>query len=165
MAKSKSRGHREARKPQQSLPAVPDLGRLSMPRKTNRAAANYVANVGLLWDRRRADRKARKRALDREDALLTNPRRRHLDKALREQMLGTMTGWRFDHQVRAFVANDFAPERLEELIDAVIEMRPRTLTLRVSDLSLSEAARVRGYLIPGSLLVQVNPRLQGSLFG
>lgn len=164
MAKSKNRGHREARKPQQALPTVSDLGRLSVPRKSNRAAAKYVANVGVLWDRRRADRKARQRALDREDALLATPRRRHLDKQVREQMLRTMTGWRFDHRAKAFIVNDFAPERLEELIDAVIEMRPRTLTLRVSDLSLSEAARVRGYLAPGSLLVQVNPRLQGSLF-
>jgi len=164
MSKTMNRGHREARKPRQELPEVPDLGRLSMPRKGNRAAAKYVANVGPLWDRRRAERKARKNALLREDALRESPRRRHLDKRVREQLLRTMTGWSFDHKRRMFVATDFAPERLDELIDAIVEIGPQVVTLRVSDLSLQEAARVRGYLTPGSILVPVNAHLQGPRF-
>jgi hypothetical protein len=164
MAKSMNRGHREARKPQQELPEVPNLGRLSMPKKGNRAAAKYVANVGPLWDRRRAERKARKNALLREDAHRAQPRRRHLDKAVREQMLRTMKGWSFDHQSKTFVAKNFAPERLDELIDAIIELGPRQVTLRVSDLSLQEAARVRGYLVPGSLVVPMNTYFKGLRF-
>ncbi|MFF2053772.1 hypothetical protein ACFVU2_19365 [Leifsonia sp. NPDC058194] len=164
MSKSKNRGFRELRKPQQELPEVPDLGRLSMPRKGNRAAAKYVATIGPLWDRRRAERKARKNALIREDALRANPRRRHLDKAVRERMLRTMAGWSFDHKAKAFVAKNSAPERLDELIDAVVEIRAETVTLRVSGLSLQEAARVRGYLATGSLLVNVNAHLRGPRF-
>jgi hypothetical protein len=159
-----NRGHRETRKPQQELPEIPDLGRLSMPKKGNRAAAKYVANVGPLWDRRRAERKARKNALLREDAQRSNPRRRHLEKSAREQLLRAMPGWSFDHKRKAFVANDFRPVRLEELVDAIAELDQENLTLRVSDLSLQEAARVRGYLRRGSLLVTVRPHLQGPRF-
>lgn len=164
MSKSKNRGFREMRKPRQELPEVPDLGRLSMPRRSNRAAAKYVATIGPLWDRRRAERKARKNALIREDALRTNPRRRHLEKAVRERMLRTMAGWSFDQKAKAFVAKNSVPERLDELIDAVVEIRPETVTLRVSGLSLQEAARVRGYLATGSLLVNVNAHLRGPRF-
>lgn len=160
MPKTKNRGHRETRKPQQELPQVPDLGTLSMPRKGNRAAAKYVAAIGVLWDRRRADRKARKNALARQDAISANPRRKHLDKAVREQMLGAMPGWSFDHQLKAFVAivgasasDGVSSDRLEELLDAVIDLGPETVTLRVSGLTFSQAARVRGYLGQGSMLV------------
>jgi hypothetical protein len=104
MTKNQNRGHRETRRLQQELPQVPNLGNLSMPRKGNRAAAKYVASIGNLWDRRRADRKAIKNALARRDAVSANPRKQHLDKKVREQMLVTMSRWRFDHQVKAFVS-------------------------------------------------------------
>lgn len=164
MPKSKNRGYRETRKPQQELPEVPDLGTLSMPRKGNRAAAKYVATIGPLWDRRRVERKARKNALLREDAHRQNPRRRHLDKSVRQQMLRTMTGWSYDPKTQAFVAKDLAPERLDELINAVIEIRSQTVTVRVSGLSVQEAARVRGYLAAGSILVNMNAGFRGPRF-
>jgi hypothetical protein len=159
MPKTMNRGHRETRKPQQELPEVPDLGNLSMPRKGNRAAAKYVASVGNLWDRRRADRKARKNALAHQDAVSAQPRRQHLDKAVREQMLRAMGGWSFDQRSKAFVPRDRAPERFEELLDAVIDLRTEPVVLRVSGLSLQEARRIRGYLGQGSTLIAVNHRM------
>lgn len=54
----------EKRKAPTAIPAVPDLGRLTMPRKTNRAAARAVASGDVLWDKRKVHRKARKRALE-----------------------------------------------------------------------------------------------------
>ena len=174
MPKNKNRGRRQTWKPQQELPVVPDLGNLSMPRRSNRAAAKYVATVGNLWDRRRADRKAQKNALARADAILASPRRQHLDKPVREQMLSTMSGWSFDHKTKAFVPKhaarhalstsvaDSASDHFEELLDAIVDVRPATVVLRVSGLTLFEAARVRGYLTNGSMLVQINPRLDGS---
>ncbi|QEW00621.1 hypothetical protein F6J84_11285 [Microbacterium caowuchunii] len=163
MGKSKSRGFREMRKPRPELPDVPDLGTLSMPRKSNRAAAKYVAMVGSLWGRRRADRKARKLALRRQDAQAANPRRHHLDKAVREQMLTAMPGWVFDHKTKMFVPMDDAPERLEELLDAVTDLQSQTIVLRVAGLSPAEAARVRGYLQTGSSLIAVNSRPRASI--
>jgi len=144
-----------------------------MPRKRNRTAARYVANVGVLWDRRRVDRKAHKKALVRQDATLANPRKQHLAKPIREQMLRTMISWSFDHQVKAFVPKHDAGHarsrsgasstsgHFEELLDAIVEVRSETVVLRISDLTMFEAARVRGYLADGSVLVQVNPRLDG----
>jgi hypothetical protein len=173
MPKNKNRGRRQTWKPQQELPVVPDLGNLSMPRRNNRAAAKYVATVGNLWDRRRADRKAQKNALARADAILASPRRQHLDKPVREQMLRTMRNWSFDHQAKAFVPKHAArharsasvagsvSNHFEELLDAIVEVRPATVVLRISGLTLFEAARVRGYLTKGSMLVLVNPRLDG----
>jgi len=169
MPKTKNRGHRESRKPQQELSLPPRLGAnrsdYAAPRKSNRSAAQYVANVGVLWDRRRAERKARKNALAHQDAVSSNPRRQHLDKAVREQMLRTMTSWSFDHGRKAFVANGAAragvtPDALEQLLDAVTALGATKLALRVANLTLKEAARVRGYLGQGSLLVVVNHRFE-----
>jgi hypothetical protein len=164
MPKSKNRGHRETRKLQQELPKVPDLGRLSMPRKHNRSAAKYVASVGLLWDRRRADRKAVRNAQVRQDAALANPRRQHLDKTVRLRMLNAMSGWTFDQRAKAFVPNDSAPERIDELLDAVTDLGTDPVVLRISGLSLHEARRVRGYLTKGSTLFVVNARVSEPTF-
>ncbi|MCI4659712.1 hypothetical protein [Cryobacterium zhongshanensis] len=173
MPKNKNRGRRQTWVAQQELPVVPDLGNLSMPRKGNRAAAKYVASVGNLWDRRRVDRKARKNALAQRDARLANPRRKHLDKGVRMQMLRSMRGWSFDHQIKAFVPKsdtrradgsadaNSGSERFEQLLDAIVDVRPATVVLRISGLSQFEAARARGYLTEGSMLVQINPRLDG----
>lgn len=149
MAKSKNRGHRETRKVREPIPEVPDLGRLSMPRKTNRAAAKYVATVGRLWDRRRAARKALKKGLARQesDALWREERLRA--RIVRDRMLETMTGWVFDHRLHAFVAQGGPPpsvEAVEQLIRAVIANRHETLAIRVADLSPDEAAEVRKHL-------------------
>jgi hypothetical protein len=168
MPKSKYKNHREALKPRVVLPAVPDLGNLAMPRMSNRAAAKYVASVGLLWDRRRADRKALKVAQKRSDAVSENPRKKHLDKAVRERMLRVMTAWSFDHQTKAFVplgvtlggsshaVSGVTAQRVEELLEAVINLKRETVVLRVSGLSFAEASRVRGYLGMDSALISVN---------
>lgn len=169
MAKSKNRGHREARKPQREVPEVPPLGTLSRPRKTNRSAALYVANVGCLWDRRRADRKARRNALRRQEAITSNPRRQHLEKELRELMLITMADWRFDHRLKAFVVGDeaggfsagVAPERLEQLVHAVLGLGPRAVSLKVAGLSLEQAKQVRSHLAEGSVLTVLRTDLTG----
>lgn len=112
MAKNKNRGHRETRKPPHEIPEVPDLGRLSMPRKTNRRAAMDVAAGVLLWDRRRVARAAERRVRRR---LVLAPAR-HLTKDQRQLMLTTMTGWGYDRPSQMFVTDQVTPERLEQLI-------------------------------------------------
>lgn len=158
MPKSKNRSHRETRKPLQALPEVPALGNLSMPRKGDRAAAKYVASVGNLWDRRRVVRKARKIALARQEAVSAKSRRQRIEKPVRKRMLTIMAGWSFDPKTQAFMPNDTAPERFEELLDAVIDLGTGTIWLRVSGLSRFEAARVRGYLGTSSVLIAINQR-------
>jgi hypothetical protein len=123
-----------------------------------------VAKIGPLWDRRRADRKARKNALLRQDAQAASPRRQHLEKGVRVRMLEVMSGWSFDHQIKAFVAPVITPERVEELVDAVVDLGDETVVLRVSGLSQKETARVRGYLSRASLLVPLNTRFERRSF-
>src|SRR5690606_18494624 len=100
----------------------------------------------------------RKHALRRQDAAAASPRRHHLDKAVRLRMLGAMSGWIFDQRSKTFVPKDDSPERLEELLDAVTDLRSEAIVLRVSGLSQWEAARVRGSLQAGSALIVVNHR-------
>lgn len=156
MSKTKNRGHRETRKPRQEPAEVPDLGVLAMPRKTNRKAAKYVAEVGLLWDRRRVERKARKHRLRRQDAAAANPRRQHLDKSIRCQLLDAMPSWSFDHHSKTFVPDRLRARYLEELVDALSAIRHEAIVLRVLGLSVHEAARVRGYLNRDSALIVVS---------
>ena len=151
--------HRETKKPRQAVPEVPDLGRLSMPRRRNRAAARYVAEIGPLWDRRRADRAARKHALRKLDAQAESPRMQHLDKAVREGMLLDMKDWSFDHPLKAFVPNELAEDgfatedEVEQLLDAISALDPHNkVVLRVSGLGPSQFARARGYLAEGQSL-------------
>lgn len=160
MAKSKNRGHREARKQRQELPVVPDLGRLAMPRKRNRAAAKYVAEIGPLWDRRRASRTARRTAIRRERARADDPRKRHLDKAVRVRLLHLAPSWRFDHSQRALVAVDHAPEHVDELVVAITQLGAEPITLRVSGLPLRAAARVGRALPDRSQLVMLRASLE-----
>lgn len=160
MPKTKNRGHRETRRPQLELPEVPDLGNLAMPPKGNRAAARYVASVGPLWDRRRADRKARRNALAFSSDAAVEARNQHLDKTVREQMLRAMTGWSFDHASKAFVPTNSASERFEELLDAVIDLGTDPVTLRVSGLTHAQAGRVRRYLDKRSILIAVNRQVE-----
>jgi len=73
-------------------------------------------------------------------------------------MLEAMPGWFFDQRSKSFVPNSDAPELLEEMLDAVTDLRAEIVVLRISGISSSEAARVRGYLQKGSDVIVVNHR-------
>lgn len=160
MPKSKNRGHRETRKAQQELPELPpqsQFGRLSAPKKTNRKAAKYVAEVGFLWDRRRADRRALRNALERQVDPATDPRRQHLDKLTRSEILERAAGWSFDQRERAFVARDHELERLEELTAAATATSDQPMTLPVAGVTQNQARQMTRRLPEGSLVVAVRP--------
>lgn len=166
MAKNKDRGHRESRKPQQELPELPDrIGRLSMPRKTNRSAAKYIATTGWFWDRRRVQRRDARRRIERQRDRAIDPHRRHLAKADRRQMLAAMPRWRYAQATKAFVATEHSAEVLEELIAAAVGLGDRPITLRVHDLSLREAWRIRERLADGSAVDPIDPEWPGPVFG
>lgn len=160
MPKSKDRGHRERRKSSQPLPAVEPLGhRVTMPRRTNRSALRYIAEVGRFWDRRKVSRKAWSRRLSRDVAEMDRRSQVRLDRLTRERMLTSMPGWVFDHRARAFVAQEGPPhdvERIEQLIRAVIGLGPESVNIRVIDLSRDELREVRKHLSKGSYLVPVS---------
>lgn len=133
-----------------------------MPRKDNRAAAKHIATAGALWDRRRADRKARKNALKRQDAQAKNPRRQHLDKKVRESMLASMPGWVFDHRKKAFTpaerkGHSLATDaQIGELLDALSLLLPSEApAIRIRGLESGTYARAREYLDQAIPLVQV----------
>lgn len=159
MSRSKNRGHKESLKPRLEAPEIPDLGRLSKPRKTNRATARYIAEKGPLWDRRRVERKARKRALTLADAMSQNPRRQHLTKSVRVALLKQATDWVFDPKTKSLTP-ETSIANVEQLIDALgATDLTETPVVRVAGLTAKETARVRGYLDSSTKLVVVKPYL------
>ena len=165
MSKSKDRGHREARKPQQEVPELPRaLGRLSMPRKTNRSAAKYIAETGWFWDRRRVARRLKRERLRRQHDRATDPRRQHLSKTDRKQLLAAAPRWRCDTKTQTLHANELTVAVLEELIDAISRFGEKPVTLRVADVSAREAWRLRGYLAEGSAVIPVDSRWPHPVF-
>lgn len=66
---AKSPQAREQKKSPQPVPELPySLGRLRMPRKTNRKAAKLIDRGVKLWDRRAVDRRARSRGIAAAEA-------------------------------------------------------------------------------------------------
>lgn len=165
MAKSQDRGHREARKPRAELPELPrSLGRLSMPRKTNRSAAKYIAESGWLWDRRRVARRLERERQRLQRDRATDPRRQHLSKADRKRLLAAAPRWRYDPKTQTLHASELTVAVLEELIDAITLFGEEPVTLRVADISAREAWRLRGYLAEGSAVVPVDSRWPHPVF-
>lgn len=143
MPKTKNRGHRETRKPQRELPDVPDLGNLSMPRKGNRAAARYVATVGNLWDRRRADRKARKRALGQQSAEANWPVNHRLSRRQKQWLLAHLPGWSVDTSTDALRAPaQTTTQQLDELVKATHLPYVQRAVLKVRGLNQEECQYV-----------------------
>lgn len=104
MGRTQGSARRKARKQRTELPEVPDLGRLAMPRRGNRAAAKAVATGDLLWDKRRVARKEAKIARKRQEAIQNPPvsiRKHDLTR-----VLAAAPGWVYDHERHMFV-----PER------------------------------------------------------
>ena len=165
MPKSMNRGHRETRKPQQELPDLPrTLGRLSMPRRTNRKAAKYIAETGWFWDRRRVARRLERERLRRQHYRATDPRRQHLSKTDRKQLLAAAPHWRYDAKTQTLHASELTAAVLEELIDAIVLFGQQPVTLRLADVSTREAWRLRGYLAEGSAVIPVDSRWPHPVF-
>lgn len=120
MASNRNFSRREQRKVPVEIPAVPDLGvRLTMPRKSNRAAALTVASGDRFWDKRKVAAKARKRALEIEEARVSNPGAHRLTRKQKQWMENHLSTWSWNASDDVLQAPPAAgQEQLDELVTA-----------------------------------------------
>jgi len=112
---------RELKKPAQPLPELPySLGRLRMPRKTNRKAAKLIESGVKLWDRRYADRRARQRGIENAEGQERNRRYRRLQNDYLRNLLKVARGWQFMDRQGAIEPDLRVEMSFEERIDSLI---------------------------------------------
>lgn len=139
MGSNRNYSQREKRKAPASVPAVPDLGRLSMPRKTNRAAALIVASGDVLWDKRRVDRKARKRALETAAARETHKGFHQLSRKQKQWIINHIPAWSWNTETAALQApTKVTQQQLDELIEVTRLPYVQRAVITVQGLSLAE---------------------------
>lgn len=154
MRKTQSTARRETRKQPIELPVVPDLGNLSMPRRTNRAATKTVAAGDLLWDKRRVMRKALKNARKRNEALQNAPVNIRKQDLIR--VLDSAPGWGYDHKHHVFVAEHGASAT--DLGHALATcLSQKTKILLPADTPIQDLMMIRS-LIPRGHRVRTKPR-------
>lgn len=105
MRYDQSSRRRENKTPAAPLPSVPDLGhKITMPRKSNRAAAKLVASGDVFWDKRKVASKARRTArLDQAQAELYPPAHK-LSRNQRTWLLTHLPGWTWDNNTSSLMA-------------------------------------------------------------
>lgn len=149
---------REAKKPAQPIPEIPNLGKLHKPRKGNRRAAKLIESGVRLWDQRHIDRKARKRAIAREEAA---EMRREDDRAVAafvKELAAAADGWKAGEGRAHIVPEHQSYVPVEELIAAAegLELRNpggRPLRFYVAGLTHREHIRLRANLPAGIMVL------------
>ena len=163
---AKSPQAREQKKPSQPVPELPySLGRLRMPRKTNRKAAKLIDRGVNLWDRRAVDRRARRRGI--ENAEGHEARRmyyRTVNSYLRNLVHGA-PGWKLGEDGQGIIEPDpkldlSFEERLANLLGSakVVPLDNPTgerLFFRVAELTHPEHVDLRAVLPEGILSTYV----------
>lgn len=163
MARNRGSSRREERKAPMELPPVPDLGaKLTMPRKTNRAAARSVASGDRFWDKRKVAAKARRRALELELARASRTGSHRLSRQQKQWMENHLTAWPWDSSTGA-LRGPAQPttEQLDELVAATRLPYVRRALLEVQGIC-PEQMRYLAERAPESLrLVLLDPVTQG----
>ena len=117
MARITSFSRREKRKAPADIAVVPDLGvRLTMPRRTNRAAARAVASGDVFWDKRKIASKARRHALEVEMAKASNPGAHRLSRRQKQWMENHLSTWSWNGSNVLQAPTAATQDQLDELI-------------------------------------------------
>jgi hypothetical protein len=128
-----TKARREAKKPAQPIPAIPDLGKLHKPRKGNRKAAKLIESGVRLWDRRHREQKARRQAI-RQEENRENWRRRNREEGLFVlDLLAHAPHWQRKAQYKgSLLPNAIEPRSARVEVEELIEAAEKT-SLRDSD--------------------------------
>lgn len=159
MAEKNTHPHRESKKAPASVPVIPDLETLKMPRRNNAAAAKEIASGNRLWDRRHIAAAEARKALRR--AMARDGRRdfRRLEKSVRIQMLGLAPSWSWANSTRGFYIDagaitQFQVEEMAEAISTVFNDADPTL-LRIDGLHPRQLDALRAVTHPRHRLMNV----------
>lgn len=148
--------NRNAKKPRQPIPAIPELGNLHKPRKGNRRAARIIAEGDLRWDHRHRDRKARRLTIARDEARVRRRMEESASRVFAEQILAGAPSWKIAaNPWRTILApKDDSNVQVEELISAATGLSLRNpdgayLLFTVAGLTFREHLRLRAVLPEG----------------
>lgn len=148
--------NRNAKKPRQPIPAIPELGNLHKPRKGNRRAARLIAEGDYLWDHSHRDRKARRLAISRDEARARRRMEGSASRVFVEQILAGAPGWKMlSNPWRTILTpKDDSNVQLDELIGAATGLELRnpdgaSLLFTVAGLTFREHIRLRAVLPEG----------------
>lgn len=163
MAHNRNFSRRETRQAAAVLPLVEDLGaRLTMPRKTNRAAARTVASGDRFWDKRKVDRKARKRALATHEARASHPLPHRLSRKQKQWITAHLPQWSWDTSADALTAPAPVTDgQLDELVRATHLPYVRRALLKLQGLDRAQAEYVAARAPRTASIVLVDPQVNG----
>lgn len=144
MARNRNFSRREVRKAPVELAPVPDLGvRITMPRKTNSAAARTVSSGDVLWDKRKVERKARKRALETQGSRVSHPGVHELSRRQKQWIGKHLQDWSWDVSTGALQApKQRTQQQLDELVVVTRLPYVQRALVKVLGLSLEEIGYV-----------------------
>lgn len=164
MASNHNFSRREQRKAPVDLPAVPDLGvKITMPRKTNRAAARTVASGDRFWDKRKVAAKARRRAAEIERARASNPGAHRLTRKQKQWLENHLSTWAWTGSTDVLQAPPAATrEQLDELVAATRLPYVQRAVLKIQGLCLEQIRYIAERAPQTVVLVLVDTRA-GSL--
>lgn len=159
MASNRNFSRREERKAPALLPVIPDLGvRLTMPRKTNRAAAKAVASGDRFWDKRKVAAKARKRALEIELARASNPGAHRLSRRQKQWMENHLSTWSWNTSNDVLQAPPATTqEQLDELVTVTRLPYVQRAVLKIQGLCLEQIRYIAERAPQTVLFVLVDP--------
>lgn len=145
---------KQAKKPAQPIPEIPDLGKLHKPRKGNRRAAKLIESGVRLWDQRHIDRKARRRAIAREEGAEMRRDDERAVAAFVKELIAAADGWKAGEGRAHIVPEHQSYVPVETLIEAAegLELRNpggRPLNFYVAGLTYREHIRLRANLPAG----------------
>jgi len=159
MASNRNFSRREPRKAPVEIPAVPDLGvRLTMPRKSNRAAALRVAAGDRFWDKRKVAAKARRRALEMQE-LATHQRGAHrLSRRQKQWLENHLSTWTWATSGDTLQAPKAATQaHLDELVTATRLPYVQRAVLKIQGLCLEQIRYIAERAPHTALFVLVDP--------
>jgi hypothetical protein len=161
MGSNRNFSRREKRKAPAAVPAVPDLGRLTMPRKTNHAAARTVASGDVLWDKRKVDRKARKRAIESQARRTSHKGFHQLSRKRKQWLANHLPAWSWDSVTGALQAPAKTTRRqLDDLVEVTGLPYVQRAVLKVQGLSIEQIEYVAESASKTALFVLVDPLLK-----
>ncbi|MGY4541142.1 hypothetical protein ACVWY0_001051 [Arthrobacter sp. UYNi723] len=159
MACNRSFSRREERKEPVELAAVPDLGvKITMPRKTNRAAARAVASGDVLWDKRKVARKARRHALETQLARASHPSAHRLSRRQKQWMENHLLTWSWNTSNDVLVAPPAATQQqLDELVAVTRLPYVQRAVVKIQGLCLEQIRYVAERAPKTALFILVDP--------
>jgi hypothetical protein len=159
MTSNRNFSRRETRKTPAEIPAVPNLGvRLTMPRKSNRAAALRVASGDRFWDKRKVAATARKHALEIGLARASNPGAHRLSRRQKQWMENHLSTWSWNTSNDALQAPvQPTQEQLDELVAATRLPYVQRAVLKIQGLCLEQIRYIAERAPQTMLFVLVDP--------